>query len=140
MKNSIFLILLTICLLSLSHAICLYVFDLMFLKIIPKMFIMEVFSAKYRLFFIILKQNSWPFPALRLSLNCYLFVHVLYAIFINIVFHSVNLTLHTVTSMHNIEKWTKNSCKFRSRMEAVQEHQEVKMDDSSFKRERNRFD
>ena len=47
------------------------------------------------------------FPSLRLSLYSHFqcpFAHVTYAMHIINIFHIVNLTLRTVTSIHNIQK------------------------------------
>ena len=50
------------------------------------------------------------------------------------VFHSVNLTLITVTSIHNIQKIPKMTRNSETRWKIIKN---IKTDDSSFKRERN---
>ena len=95
---------------ALSLTIPLYVFDLSFLKIILEVLFMAFYSAKYTFQYIVLYfQNNTAAHSLFLShpyipiFNLYFF-HVVYAIYIINVFHSVNLTSRTLTSIHNIQK------------------------------------
>ena len=108
---------------ALSHTIPLYVFGLSFL-----------FQYKvYLLFYIILKQNGCPFTILRLYLYCNfkpIFVHVTYTIYFANVQLSVNLTLHTVTSIHNIQEMDEKQVKTQKQDESC----------SVTSRKRNRVD
>ena len=80
----------------LSHTISFYVFDLIFLKIIPKLllwaFIVQSISVVFHNFK--KKKKKW----LPIAYSCSLSIYI-----VN-VFHSVNLTLHKVSSIQSIQK------------------------------------
>ena len=78
-------------------------------------------SKIYLLLFIISKQNGYPLTILKLTLYSQfesLFVHVTYAIYIINVFHTVRLTLRTITSIDNIQKMNQKKLGTRKLLEA----------------------
>ena len=117
----------------LSHIISLYVFDISFLKIIPKMLFLGLL---YLLFFIISKQNGCSFPILRLSLYspcscnlCHIHCQCLPQCKLNVK-HS-NQHSQRPENGPNIARNSEARWKL---------FKNIKTDDSSFKRERIRVD
>ena len=98
-------------------------FDFSFLKMILKSTLYGILQGEvYLSFSVILKQINSPFPILWQSLYSpfsALFVYVSYAKNLINIFHNLNLALHTVSSLHSIQKATRNSWKYGNKMEAV---------------------